>query len=261
MLIRSEGEEPPLSEQGRAHLANQGYRRSARLRRYSRRPSRAMWHSETMIDRRLFLASSAGMLVAARRRDLLADAIARAGGQTALARIKTLSWTGRATVSAGGRSVEIGVSTTVTPFVAARSGSWLVQDGPAKTRSLIIQGDQGWIERDGSRTPMPAAMLRHEQAQYALYGLMMLITAHDRGASVKRGPISNTLVIRHPHAPITTFGFTADARRAWAVNRISAADGRGEVDQRFDFSGELESAGVRWHGGSELPKTANPILI
>ena len=77
--------------------------------------------------------------------------IAAAGGRAALERVKTLSWTGNARIFTGGRTIDIGVSTRVTPFAAARSDSWLAAEGPAKTRSLIIDGAQGFVERDGTR--------------------------------------------------------------------------------------------------------------
>ena len=77
--------------------------------------------------------------------------------------------------------------------MSARSDSWLLSDGPTKTRSLIIEPEGGWIERDGAQTPMPPAILRHERAQYALYGLMRLVSLSDPGASGLAGPEANTL--------------------------------------------------------------------
>jgi hypothetical protein len=211
-----------------------------------------------MISRRVFLASSAGMLLAGNRRNLLQEAIKRAGGEVALVKAKVLAWTGKAMVSAGGRIVEIGISTRVEPFVRARSDSWLLQDGPSKVRSLIIETDDGWIERDGQRTPMPAEMFAHERAQYALYGLMKLISARDAGARVEPGIEARTLIFHHPLAPVTTFGFASDARLSWATNEVPAADGRGRVRQRFDFSGERMSAGVHWPQRLQIAENGRP---
>lgn len=120
-----------------------------------------------MIDRRFFVigGSSAALIAARPPASLLDRAIRRAGGAAALQSAQVLHWKGEATVYAGERRVDIGVSTHVEPFVAARSDSWLLSDGPAKTRSLIIEPDRGWIERDGARTLLPGAMLRHERAQ------------------------------------------------------------------------------------------------
>ncbi|HEV8694159.1 MAG TPA: hypothetical protein VGQ93_08270, partial [Lysobacter sp.] len=47
---------------------------------------------------------------------LLSEAIAAAGGETALRRGQVLHWTGEATVFAGDRRIELGVDSTVAPF-------------------------------------------------------------------------------------------------------------------------------------------------
>lgn len=161
-------------------------------------------------------------------------------------RARILQWSGTATVTAGGRTVAIDMVTHVEPFVRARSDSWLTSEGPAHSRSLIVEGEQGWIERNGQRKPMPAAMLAHERAQYAIYGLMRLVSLQDKGASWAPGSSPDRLVARNPLAPETILGFDADARLAWATNRIPAADGTAMVDQRFEFFGEMENGGVRW---------------
>lgn len=93
---------------------------------------------------------------------------------------------------------------------------------------------------------MPAAMLAHERAQYAIYGSMRLVSLQDKGASWAPGSSPDRLIARHPLALETILGFDTDARLAWATNRISAADGTAMVDQRFGFFGEMENGGVRW---------------
>jgi len=85
---------------------------------------------------------------------LLDAAIDAAGGETNLARVRTLHWTGEATVFAGERRIELGVDTTVTPFLRARSTTWL-RDQPETTRRVLaIDGAHGWTERDGRREEM-----------------------------------------------------------------------------------------------------------
>lgn len=199
-----------------------------------------------MFDRRTFLIASGAALIAARASDLLERAIARAGGDRALRRARILQWSGAATVTAGGRTLEIDMVTHVEPFVRARSDSWLTSEGPTHKRSLIVEGEQGWIERNGQRKPMPAAMLAHERAQYAIYGLMRLVSLQDKDASWAPGFLPDRLIARHPLAPETILGFDTDARLAWATNRIPAVNGSAIVDQRFEFSGEMENGGVRW---------------
>ncbi|QMW23287.1 hypothetical protein [Sandaracinobacteroides saxicola] len=200
-----------------------------------------------MFDRRLFLLGSAGALAAARLPESLLDrAIRRAGGAHALRNARLLRWRGRASIFAGPRRIEIGVSTRVIPFRAARSDSWLLSEGPSKQRSLIIEPSGGWVERAGVRTPLPDAVVRHERAQYAIYGLMLLLPLTEAGASARPGPDPDTLMASHPDAPPTLLGFDRDARLASAANSVPDPQGKGLVTQRFTFSGEIGDGGLRW---------------
>lgn len=181
------------------------------------------------------------------RQALLRDAIAAAGGTTALSRVAALRWTGEARIHAADRTLDIGVRTRVVPFTAARSDSWLLSEGPSALRSMIIERDGGWIERGGVRSPMPAPMLAHERQQYAIYGLMLLAPLLGPAAAVELAPDNgDCLVARHAKAPVTTLCFGPDRRLAGAENRVPAPEGAGEIAQRFAFGGRLESAGVVW---------------
>jgi len=178
---------------------------------------------------------------------LLDRAMARAGGAAALSRAKVLRWTGTAKVFAGARVIEIGVSTTVRPWAGARSDSWLLADGPSKTRTLIIEGAQGWTERAGVRSPMPPAMLAHERAQYALYGLMLLTPLRDRGAKLTVEAGRREITVSHTDAPTTVLIFDPDGRLAGARNDVpSPYPGGAAVHQDFRFEGEIVSRGVHW---------------
>ena len=178
---------------------------------------------------------------------LLDRAITRAGGAAALSRAKVLRWTGTAKIFAGAQVIEIGVSTTVRPWVGARSDSWLLADGPSKTRSLIIDGAEGWTERDGVRGPMPPAMLAHERAQYALYGLMLLTPLRDPAAKLSVDAGRREIAVSHTDAPTTVLIFDPDGRLAGARNDVPSPDpAGGVVHQDFRFEGEIVSHGVRW---------------
>lgn len=182
--------------------------------------------------------------------DLLNRAIDAAGGRKALERATAFSWTGQAKVHAGGKVAEIGLSTRVTPFQAARTESWLLADGPAKARTLILEGGEGWIEQGGKREPMDPAMLANESQQFALYGLMRLVSLREEGARAQIGLKTedglSCLAAIHPKAPVTQLCFDAKGRLKRAFNLVASPDGKSKLDQRFDFEGEIESAGVRW---------------
>jgi hypothetical protein len=182
---------------------------------------------------------------------LLDRAIARAGGRRALDRAKVLAWTGEAMIFAGGRRIEIGASTVVEPFAYARSESWLKADGPARSRTMLIEGDQGRILRGGKTEPMPAAMLAHERQQFAAYGLMRLVTLRDKGAAFRlAGPDATGLQgleVAHPSAPPAVLWFGPDGRLAALTDRVPDPEGGpAPIEQRFTFEGEIVGAGVRW---------------
>jgi hypothetical protein len=220
---------------------------------------------DLMTRRELIVAGlavlGAGVASAQPVRDpLLERAVARAGGAAALARVRALSWQGRATIHAGDNVIEIGASTRVIPFRSAHSRTWLLSQGPASSRALIIDGAQGWMERGGTRSPMPAAMLAHERQQYAIYALMLLVPARGHVVSRRTEPDGRAILrIAHPDAPETELVFDADGRLAEAHNRVSDPEGGAEaIDQVFRFSGEIVSRGVRWPRRIDILQRGRP---
>jgi hypothetical protein len=179
----------------------------------------------------------------------LQAAIERAGGERALKSVKSLRWQGTARIFAAERIVEIGVATEVMPFASARSDSWLLADGPEKKRSLFLDGEQGWSVRNGQRSPMPEAMRVHEQQQFAIYGLMLLV-----GVCAVRSPTAHAdypgltaVAVEHRSAPPTTLYFDAAHRLAAASNRVTdPEDITKSIPQRFEFVGEMVVRGVPW---------------
>jgi hypothetical protein len=188
---------------------------------------------------------------------LLARAIERAGGLAALSSVKGLRWSGTASIHAGERLIEIGVSTSVQPFTRARSDSWLLAEGPAKSRSLIIDGSAGWLERAGQRTAMPAAMLTHERAQYAIYGLMLLTPLCALDAPRVR-VAGNSLLTAHPAAPATTLLFDELATLVGARNSVPSPDDGSAVAQEFLFADHRRTDGILWPHRLELRQRGNP---
>jgi hypothetical protein len=206
-------------------------------------------HSARMLARRTFLAGCAAALPLPARAApsaadrLLARAIEAAGGETALARVRSLHWTGQARIHDGAQVVEIGVDTTVVPFRSARSETWLLSQGPASRRAMVLDGADLFLERSGVRSAAPAAQARHERQQFALYGLMLLVPLRGHLAGVTP---QGELVTRHPEAPTTTLVFDAAARLVGAENVVDAPQGDGRIAQSIAFEERLESRGVRW---------------
>lgn len=166
---------------------------------------------------------------------LLRRAVARAGGRRALAAARVLRWTGAATIFAGARRIEIGVDTEVEPRVRARSRSWLLSDGPDKSRTMILEPGAGWIERNGQRQPMPEAMRRHEEQQFATYGAMRLtdlvvLRREGQDLLVKTG---------EPGAQESWLRFDPSARLIGLDNEVDSPEGGARIRQRFAFEGRM----------------------
>jgi len=214
--------------------------------------------------RRIFSATVALILMApcaSQAADLLDKAMARAGGAARLARVNELRWTGTAKIFAGARIIEIGVSTMVHPGKDARSDTWLLSDGPAKTRSLIVEGSQGWSEMNGVRTPLPPAQAANEAQQYALYALMLLTPLRDGRGSFAIDGVKPEIAVTYPGAPPTRLTFDADGRLTGAHNSVPAPDGNGPpVVQDFHFDGDIVSHGVHWPRRLTIDQDGKPFF-
>lgn len=109
---------------------------------------------------------------------------------------------------------------------------------------------------------MPIAMQRHERAQYAVYGLMRLVTLRDAGANLEALPDDadglRGLRVSHPQAPAAELYFHGDGRLAYLTSSVPAPDGDGNVAQRFDFEGTIEAGGVRWPRTLRISQSGQP---
>ena len=197
----------------------------------------------------LLLAGCASRPTPSPESALLDAAIAAAGGEAALSRVRSLHWTGAATVFAGERRIELGVDTTVTPFRLARSQTWL-RDQPGTTRRVMaIDGGRGWTERDGRREDMPVAMREHERLQFAVYGLMLLAPLRDPGVRLQRLPDRDglrVLHVEHPAALPADLFFDAGNRLVALEDTVPDPEHGTPVTQRFTFEGELVASGAHW---------------
>ena len=181
---------------------------------------------------------------------LLDDAIAAAGGNDALTKARHLRWTGEADVHAGGRDIALAVRSDIEPLGKVRSETWLRETGPSTLRVLEMDGRNGWTTRDGKREPMPAGMARNEYSQFGTYALMRLVTLREPKAEIhllpERVEGMRGLQARYPGLPEATLWFDDASRLAALTNTVASADGNGVIQQRFEFSGTIESNGVRW---------------
>lgn len=181
---------------------------------------------------------------------LLDHAITAAGGADALQRAERLRWTGDAVVHAGGRDIALIVHSDIEPFGRVRSESWLRDAGPTSMRSMVFEEGGAFLERNGRREPMPETMARNERVQYGTYALMRLVTLRETKVRIRRSAPDAAgragLEVDYPGLPHARLYFAADGRLASLVNTVPAPDGKGELAQRFEFEGLIESHGVRW---------------
>ncbi len=152
--------------------------------------------------------------------------------------IASLRFVGTAKINVGGNGVvDVGVDTTVVPFVSARSDSWLLVE-PTKRRTLVITATDGWTERDGVRAPMPPQQVAHERQQYGVYGYLLGL-----GQEVTRAP--NTRRLQQPGYPPADLYY--DAGRVAIIDMVVDPPRAGNrLTERFTFSGELVSNEVKW---------------
>lgn len=224
------------------------------------------------IDRRgLLAAAGAATLFPASRASavpaplsLLHKAMDRLGDRRTLEKIRLLSWQGEALVHAGGQDIRIGVSTMVVPFIAARSSSWPLSQGRAATRTMVLDTGGGRVERDGTSERLPDLLVRHEQAQFAIYGMMLLAPLDKRRANLRllhdqRG--LDVLRVYHPPAPLTRLYFESDGRLAEATNSVPHPEHkRRRISQHFYFSEEQMPGPVRWPRSLRIEQDGRPYL-
>lgn len=224
------------------------------------------------IDRRgLVAAAGAATLFPAARASaapaplsLLYKAIDRHGGRRTLERIRLLSWQGEGVVHDGDRDVRIAVSTMVVPFVAARSASWPLASGRSAARTMILDSGGGRVERNGLSLRLPDLLVRHEQAQFAIYG-MMLLAPLDKGRASLRlvhgRPGFDILRVHYPPAPLTRLYFEPDGRLAEATNSVPHPERKGRrIEQHFYFSEEQMPGPVRWPRSLRIEQDGKPFF-
>lgn len=154
---------------------------------------------------------------------------------------RAVAWDGKGMVYAGDRKIEIGVRTRISKEGHVVSESWPIEQGEAAMRRMIIDDSGGWIERDGKREPMPAAMLEHERQQYGFYNQL-------QKALLRRDltPVTGTKIVVEG---LVTTRFSSSYNRIpfRAINRVSSPEAGGKpITQVFVLTGQTVSNGLEW---------------
>ncbi|MGJ3629857.1 hypothetical protein AB5I41_29090 [Sphingomonas sp. MMS24-JH45] len=174
------------------------------------------------------------------------------GGRALIDRVRALAWTGEAEVTLPDRTLVLRVETRIEPFVRARSTSWVKAQGRATARTLVVEPDDGFLLRGGARSPLPAAMVAHERAQYGLYGHLLL-----KGSLRAEGGAIVSTRAGFPEARLT---LGPDGRVVSAAMTVpDAEDAAGTIREQIGLDGWSVTRGSPGRGGSPSGRTGGAI--
>jgi hypothetical protein len=153
--------------------------------------------------------------------------------------VAALSWKATGELPGAGGLTRLQMETRVEPFVRARTRSWLEQDGPSSARTLIVEPDGAWVERDGGRKPLPPRQVAHERAQYGLYGYLL-----DQSEAALPQPRQ----VRRSVAGYPPITFSVDRLGTIREARYRVPDyaSDGTIDQHLLFEQLVEDQGVEF---------------
>lgn len=163
------------------------------------------------------------------------------GGRALLERVRTVRWTGTATVPGSKKARESGVETSFEPFRRAQSQSFLLSEDRTSMRTLLIEGSNGATVIEGRQIAMPPARALYESQQFGAYGYLLM--AGVTWSATGGGRLDGT----HPDFPPITLRCDTAGRVLAADYAISAPDGDGvPIREHFRFSGVVSDKGLNW---------------
>ncbi|WP_404369772.1 hypothetical protein AB5I39_00150 [Sphingomonas sp. MMS24-J45] len=187
------------------------------------------------------------------RTDAVARALAAAGGEATLRRVRAISWIGTMRMLLGGVAVDLAVEARIEPFGRARFESWLPSDGRATRRTVMIERDGGFVVHAGAQTALSLEQARFQRQQAGAYAYLLLAPAY---LSAANGSTLNASSDGYPPISLT---LARDGRVAAADYRIASPDPDGAaVRQRLSFSGTVASAGVRFPRSISVMQNGRP---
>jgi hypothetical protein len=167
--------------------------------------------------------------------------MAAVGGRALIGQIRSIRWSGTATVFAGTTRIDLGVETVLEPFVRARSDSWLVLEGRSTRRTLMIEGDQGFKVVDRQQSALSPEATINERQQFGVYGYMLMAGA--RWTAGRDGRLRGE---RAGFPPIE-IACGPDGRIRSADYLVASPDPGGKpIREHFAFAGTMTDKGVNW---------------
>jgi hypothetical protein len=183
-------------------------------------------------------------------KELLARAMAAAGGAQKLAELEALVWHGRAVVHGGEREIRIQGTWKLQPPDVAIVETYDVDRGPSSLRRMVLTADGGWGERDGVRQPLPAALVAHERDQFYLTYLMRLAPLRSPSFELSALPGETRgesgLRVKTRGRPNVDLFFGPAGELMRVRTRIRKPGSTAEVLQELRCEGFVEGGGIRW---------------
>lgn len=193
---------------------------------------------------------------------LVRRALAAAGGAAKLQHFRALDWDGTATVHIPGRDIALQGRWKVVPPDVADVATWEAARGPSATRRILMKGDRGWLQRDTTQTPMPAAMVAEERHQYYLYALLRILPLQQRDAKLtavaRDSAGSEGLRVELPGRLPVTMYFDREGRVRHVVTTFATVDGSAGDAQELWLRGTTEAQGVRWFRELTILRAGKP---
>lgn len=199
-----------------------------------------------------------------RTRALLEDAITASGGENNLGRHSAFAWHGKATIFAGGRTIQIEGEWRIEPPDKASVATYEIEKGPSSLRTMMIDGKRGSMRIAGKEEPLPPELLANERDQFYLYYLMRLVPL--RGSDFRLTALASDaegrpgLRVRQNNRRDAELFFDRAGRLARLVTKIVDSSSGREVVEELLFDGMLEADGIRWPRRIQIQQDGAPFF-
>ncbi len=193
---------------------------------------------------------------------LVDRAIEAAGGLEALKRHPAFVWKGEAQVHLQGKDLKIVGTWRIDPPDKAIVETRQEGQAPEESRTLVINGRQGFSLVNNVRSQLPAEELENERDAFYLYGLMRLLPLQDYAVRLTALPKSedglDALRVTQPERPDVDLFFDGDARlRRLLVETLDPVTNT-RRRQNVKLDGEMTSRGIRWFRNLTITREDGP---
>ncbi|WP_426257680.1 hypothetical protein [Sphingomonas sp. DC1600-2] len=187
--------------------------------------------------------------------DPIAHALAAAGGQALLSRVRVIAWSGTARMMIGRTPVDLMVETRIEPFARARSDTWLTSEGRSATQTIMVERDSAFLVHNGAQTSLPQPQAYFERQKLAAYSYLLLAPA-SLSPNGRRG----ITAIRDGYPPIA-LTLAPDGRIASADYTLAGPPPNPPlVHQHLLFAGTVSAQGIRFPRTTTILQNGRPVL-